>query len=71
MQIIYDVFLKINSDLHYTSFEIIEVLKIMNSVNYKHLRYFWAVARRGGIVHAAKLLHVTPQTVRLADWRAI
>ncbi len=35
----------------------------MHSINYKHLRYFWAVAMEGGVAGAAKLLHVTPQTV--------
>jgi len=35
----------------------------MGNINYKHLRYFWAVAKGGGIVRAAELLHVTPQTV--------
>ncbi len=35
----------------------------MGVINYKHLRYFWAVAREGGIARAAELLHVTPQTV--------
>lgn len=31
--------------------------------NYKHLHYFWSVARAGGIHRAAETLHVTPQTV--------
>lgn len=32
-------------------------------MNYKHLQYFWAVARLGGVVKASEYLHVTPQTV--------
>jgi len=31
-------------------------------VNYKHLRYFWAVAREGGVARASERLHLTPQT---------
>ncbi len=31
--------------------------------NYKHLHYFWAVARWGGITRAAERLHLTPQTL--------
>ena len=32
-------------------------------MNYKHLHYFWAVAKAGGIVRAAKQLHISPQTL--------
>ncbi len=32
-------------------------------VNYKHLHYFWAVAREGGIARASARLHLTPQTI--------
>ena len=32
-------------------------------INYKHLLYFWAVAREGGVARASEMLHVTPQTV--------
>jgi len=32
-------------------------------MNYKHLQYFWTVARLGGVVKAAEHLHVTPQTI--------
>ncbi|MEO8132478.1 MAG: transcriptional activator NhaR [Betaproteobacteria bacterium] len=35
----------------------------MAALNYKHLQYFWSVARAGGIAPAAQRLHVTPQTV--------
>ena len=33
------------------------------SLNYKHLHYFWAVARAGGITRAAEKLNLTPQTL--------
>lgn len=32
-------------------------------MNYKHLHYFWRVAKAGGVVRAAEELHLTPQTV--------
>lgn len=32
-------------------------------MNYKQLHYFWAVAKAGSIVRAAKQLHITPQTL--------
>ncbi|MET0026891.1 MAG: transcriptional activator NhaR [Candidatus Thiodiazotropha sp.] len=32
-------------------------------LNFKHLRYFWAVAREGGISRASERLHLTPQTI--------
>ena len=32
-------------------------------MNYKHLHYFWAAAKAGGIVRAGKQLHVSPQTL--------
>jgi LysR family transcriptional activator of nhaA len=32
-------------------------------MNYKHLRYFWAAAKAGGVVRAGAQLHVTPQTL--------
>ncbi|MCP4043761.1 MAG: transcriptional activator NhaR [Gammaproteobacteria bacterium] len=35
----------------------------MNTINYKHLHYFWVVAREGSITRACKLLHLTPQTI--------
>ncbi|MEC8376743.1 MAG: LysR family transcriptional regulator [Pseudomonadota bacterium] len=35
----------------------------MHHLNYHHLYYFFLVAREGSIAKAAKLLHVTPQTV--------
>ena len=34
-----------------------------NQLNYKHLRYFFAIAREGSIVNAAKVLNVSPQTI--------
>lgn len=32
-------------------------------VNYKHLHYFWMVAKEGGISRASERLHLTPQTI--------
>lgn len=34
-----------------------------DSINYKHLHYFWVVAREGSIAKAASRLHITPQTI--------
>ncbi len=33
------------------------------ALNYKHLRYFWAVAKSGAIVRASEQLHLTPQAI--------
>lgn len=35
----------------------------MVNLNYNHLHYFWVVATLGSIARAARLLHVTPQTI--------
>ena len=35
----------------------------MAVLNYKHLRYFWVVAKAGGIARASERLHLTPQTI--------
>ena len=32
-------------------------------MNFKHLHYFWQVAKAGGIARAGEQLHVTPQTI--------
>ena len=32
-------------------------------MNYRHLRYFWTVAKAGGVLRAAEQLHLTPQTL--------
>ncbi len=32
-------------------------------MNFKHLHYFWATARAGGVVRAGEQLHITPQTL--------
>jgi LysR family transcriptional activator of nhaA len=32
-------------------------------VNYKHLYYFWATAKAGGVMRAGEQLHITPQTL--------
>lgn len=34
-----------------------------NSLNYKHLKYFWTVARLGSIARASEHLHLTPQSI--------
>lgn len=33
------------------------------NLNVKHLQYFWAVARAGGVARASERLHVTPQSI--------
>ncbi|MFL6631764.1 MAG: transcriptional activator NhaR [Massilia sp.] len=35
----------------------------MTSLNYKHLRYFWMVAKTGSIATAAAQLHLTPHAI--------
>lgn len=35
----------------------------MGPLNYKHLHYFWSVAKAGGVARAGERLHLTPQTV--------
>jgi LysR family transcriptional activator of nhaA len=35
----------------------------MSNLNFKHLRYFWAVATHGSIARAAEVLYLTPQTI--------
>ena len=35
----------------------------MAEINYKHLHYFWVVAKAGGIARASEQLHLTPQTI--------
>lgn len=35
----------------------------MSTLNYKHLYYFWAVAKAGGVGKAAERLHLTPQSI--------
>lgn len=35
----------------------------MSSLNFKHLRYFWMVAKSGSIARAAAQLHLTPQSI--------
>jgi LysR family transcriptional activator of nhaA len=35
----------------------------MAALNFKHLRYFWAVAKSGSIARASAQLHVTPQSI--------
>jgi LysR family transcriptional regulator, transcriptional activator of nhaA len=35
----------------------------MPAINYKHLHYFWVVAKAGGVARAAERLHLTPQSI--------
>ena len=35
----------------------------MNAMNFKHLRYFWMVAKAGSIARASEQLHVSPQSI--------
>ncbi|HEY9446404.1 MAG TPA: transcriptional activator NhaR [Burkholderiales bacterium] len=35
----------------------------MSILNYKHLHYFWVVAKAGGVARASERLHVTAQTI--------
>ncbi len=44
----------------------------MAALNYKHLRYFWMVAKTGSIARAAQQLHLTPQSIsgQLTDFEA-
>ena len=35
----------------------------MGALNYKHLRYFWMVAKSGSIARACEQLHLTPQAI--------
>jgi LysR family transcriptional activator of nhaA len=32
-------------------------------INFKHLHYFWVVAKQGGVARASEILHLTPQTI--------
>lgn len=35
----------------------------LHQLNFKHLQYFYLVAREGGVNNAARIMHVTPQTI--------
>ena len=35
----------------------------MSSLNFKHLRYFWMVAKSGSVAGASRHLHLTPQSI--------
>ena len=37
--------------------------RFFRMINYKHLQYFWRVARAGGLARASDEAHVTPQTI--------
>jgi LysR family transcriptional regulator, transcriptional activator of nhaA len=40
-----------------------QVVDIMEWLNYHHLRYFWAVAKEGGLAQAAARLHVSQPSI--------
>lgn len=35
----------------------------MRAINFKHLHYFWAVVKAGGVARAGERLHLTPQSI--------
>lgn len=39
------------------------MIRAVAALNYKHLRYFWMVAKCGGIARAGEQLHLTPQSI--------
>jgi LysR family transcriptional activator of nhaA len=39
------------------------MIQVVLALNYKHLRYFWAVAKFGAIARASEQLHLTPQAI--------
>jgi LysR family transcriptional activator of nhaA len=43
--------------------DILDVFIDMAALNYKHLRYFWVVAKSGAIARAGEQLHLTPQSI--------
>ena len=36
---------------------------ILDNLNYKHLRYFWMVAKTGSIARASEQLYCSPQSI--------
>lgn len=40
-----------------------EKYELFHNMNYKHLYYFWVVAKQGSITRASERLHLTPQTI--------
>lgn len=45
----------------------------MASLNFKHLRYFWMVAKTGSIARASERLHLTPQSIsgQLSEFESV
>lgn len=45
----------------------------MRNLNFKHLRYFWMVAKAGSIARASEQLHLTPQSIsgQLSEFEAV
>lgn len=44
-----------------------------STLNFKHLRYFWMVAKSGSIARASEQLHLTPQSIsgQLSEFEAV
>lgn len=47
----------------YNYFVFTEQMTKQMAMNYKHLHYFWTVAKTGSILNASEALHITPQTI--------
>jgi LysR family transcriptional activator of nhaA len=46
-----------------TKLHFLEARTVMQHLNYKHLHYFWVIAKSGGVAKAGERLHVTPQSI--------
>ncbi len=42
---------------------ILDMFQTMAALNYKHLHYFWVIAKSGGVARASERLHVTSQSI--------
>lgn len=45
------------------AFDYLKGKGVVSVLNFKHLRYFWMVAKTGSIARAAEQLHLTPQSI--------
>lgn len=52
-----------NTTITANLFDKYEYYKRVILVNYKHLHYFWMVAKEGGVARASERLSLTPQTI--------
>src|SRR3972149_4577165 len=39
------------------------IIRGIGAMNFKHLHYFWRVAKAGSVARASEQLHLTPQTI--------